>query len=235
MATKICRLCGKEFEPKVWNASICSDDHYKTCVVCGKKYMVKKDEKVVDIEKRKTCYNPECIRIQRNKTHNLNHSYHNKCVLCGEEFETTRHNINICPKEHHRICSICGEDFILKQEAHIERLVNRDFCYKPECIEKHKSNLLKENENVQKFWFGNDERIYHRKCIICGKEFETMAPKRTYCYDEHHKTCSICGKDFILKFKTENGKSTKISRQINRKICYDPECRKAWNVSHLIN
>ena len=227
---KICRLCGREFQPKVWNSTICSDDHYKTCEICGQKYMVKKDEKVIDIEKRKTCYNPECIRAQRNKTHKLNHTYHKTCIICGEEFEATRHNINICPKEHHRVCSICGEDFILVTEkGHLDRCINRDYCYKSECIEKHKVQSLNNNKESQKTWFGYSDRIYHKTCIICGKEFDTESPKRTYCYNDHHATCKICGKDYIIKTKRPSGKLVKVSRQLTRNVCYNPECKKEWD------
>ncbi len=33
---KICKLCGKEFEPKVHNAEICYREHYVPCRICGK-------------------------------------------------------------------------------------------------------------------------------------------------------------------------------------------------------
>ena len=36
--TRVCKLCGKEFQPRNANQQICDDDHYKTCVVCGKKF-----------------------------------------------------------------------------------------------------------------------------------------------------------------------------------------------------
>ncbi len=33
---KICKLCGKEFEPKVYNAEICYREHNVACKICGK-------------------------------------------------------------------------------------------------------------------------------------------------------------------------------------------------------
>ena len=33
---RICKLCGKEFEPKVHNSYICSDRHYINCRICNK-------------------------------------------------------------------------------------------------------------------------------------------------------------------------------------------------------
>ena len=38
---KICKLCGKEFETKSGRKSICDDDHYTTCVICGKSIKIK--------------------------------------------------------------------------------------------------------------------------------------------------------------------------------------------------
>lgn len=35
--TKICRLCGKEFTPKVHNQIYCKRDHFTTCRICGKR------------------------------------------------------------------------------------------------------------------------------------------------------------------------------------------------------
>lgn len=35
--TKICRLCGKEFTPKVHNQIYCKRDHFTTCRICHKK------------------------------------------------------------------------------------------------------------------------------------------------------------------------------------------------------
>lgn len=34
--SKICKLCGKEFEPKVYNATICYEGHNIPCRICGK-------------------------------------------------------------------------------------------------------------------------------------------------------------------------------------------------------
>ena len=35
---KICRLCGKEFTPRTNTQSVCDDQHYRTCSVCGKSF-----------------------------------------------------------------------------------------------------------------------------------------------------------------------------------------------------
>ena len=38
---KICKLCGKEFEAKSGRKSICDDDHFTTCVICGESIKIK--------------------------------------------------------------------------------------------------------------------------------------------------------------------------------------------------
>ena len=38
---KICKLCGKEFETKSGRKSVCNDDHFTTCVICGKSIKIK--------------------------------------------------------------------------------------------------------------------------------------------------------------------------------------------------
>lgn len=38
---KICKLCGKEFETKSGRKSVCDDDHFTTCVICGKSIKIK--------------------------------------------------------------------------------------------------------------------------------------------------------------------------------------------------
>lgn len=39
--TKVCKLCGKQFEAKSNKAAICKDIHWGTCSVCGKQYVRK--------------------------------------------------------------------------------------------------------------------------------------------------------------------------------------------------
>lgn len=57
----ICILCGKEFIPKTKTAKICYEDHYKTCPVCGKSFLLNRNN-----YKQQTC-SLECSRILRKK------------------------------------------------------------------------------------------------------------------------------------------------------------------------
>ena len=47
MNSRICRICGKEFTPKSSTRSICYDDHYKVCEICGETYKLNPKEKVI--------------------------------------------------------------------------------------------------------------------------------------------------------------------------------------------
>ena len=216
---KECMICHKKFIPKAWNTE---DDHYKICEICGKKYKVNKEEKSKVQIDRKTCYNLECIKAQRKKARKENNTYINKCIICGEEFETNQYNTQICPKEHHRVCSICGKDFILKLSS-AKKMKDRDYCYNEECIAKHKTNLVKSNENWLRAVKESKEREFIRKCRICGKRFITNSAKRDYCYDDHYKTCKYCGDKFLIHLDNIP-KNIRITSRIKRDYCYKPEC-----------
>lgn len=41
--TRICKLCGKKFNPETNTQIYCKDDHYKKCVVCGSEFLIKRN------------------------------------------------------------------------------------------------------------------------------------------------------------------------------------------------
>lgn len=53
---KICKICGKEFETSLSRKSICYDDHYHSCPVCGKDVITK------DLQHLNSCCSTECSR-----------------------------------------------------------------------------------------------------------------------------------------------------------------------------
>lgn len=53
MSTKICKLCGKEFEAK-GNQAYCNNKHYKNCAICGRSFEIKRRTM-----NKETC-SPEC-------------------------------------------------------------------------------------------------------------------------------------------------------------------------------
>lgn len=43
-----------------------------------------------------------------------------------------------------------------------------------------------------------------KKCILCGKLFETNYKTRNLCYDKHYNKCVVCGKEFEVNNSTRN-------------------------------
>lgn len=69
-----------------------------------------------------------------------------------------------------------------------------------------------------------------RKCLHCGKEFETNNPQKLYCNDQHYRPCPVCGKpvamidnDFSRPAKCCSNECTKILRQqkFAERICVE--------------
>ena len=59
--------------------------------------------------------------------------------------------------------------------------------------------------------------MYTNVCEICGKNFETLQPKKKCCDDQHYKTCVICGSKFPVT-----------KRNWRTKQCCSRECLEKW-------
>ena len=75
--------------------------------------------------------------------------------------------------------------------------------------------------------------VYHKICILCGKEFTTTYSKRSYCYDTHYKKCEVCGKEFVVR-KTSIGQKccSRTCADILGKINREKTCMKKYGVSN---
>ena len=62
MSTKICKICGKSFESKSSRRSICYEDHYHPCPVCGKLTVGN------DMQHLNSCCSIECSRKKASNT-----------------------------------------------------------------------------------------------------------------------------------------------------------------------
>jgi len=60
--TKLCKMCGKPFEPKTNAQTICSDIHYRNCEVCGRPFIIKRPTS------SQLCCSKECTRKKREAT-----------------------------------------------------------------------------------------------------------------------------------------------------------------------
>lgn len=58
--TRICTLCGLEFNPKTNTQTMCDREHYRECVVCGKQFAIDFTKSQNTAEIRKTCSN-DCL------------------------------------------------------------------------------------------------------------------------------------------------------------------------------
>ena len=143
MNSRICRICGKEFTPKSSTRSICYDDHYKVCEICGETYKLNPKEKVINQLSRKTCYKKECIAKQKQSKI----IYTKICVICGKEFKTNQYNRTYCYDKHYRICEICGEKFEIKEDGKLSNGLVRTYCYKDSCCKKHLRNKRQDTWN----------------------------------------------------------------------------------------
>ena len=63
---KICVLCGKEFETKVYNRSVCYDDHYHPCPICGRPVLSNDPNRQNSCCSRKCGY--ELAKLSRDKS-----------------------------------------------------------------------------------------------------------------------------------------------------------------------
>lgn len=94
---RTCKLCGKQFEAKTSNATICYDKHYKICKYCNEKFELKR-EKPERMINRVTCYKDSCeqhyIEDKIKETNNI--KYGNDYYLSTDEFKeqskNTRYN-----------------------------------------------------------------------------------------------------------------------------------------------
>lgn len=59
---KLCKMCGKPFEPKSNAQTICENIHYRNCEVCGKPFVIKRPTA------SQLCCSKECTRKKREAT-----------------------------------------------------------------------------------------------------------------------------------------------------------------------
>lgn len=83
---KICKLCGKEFEPTTNAQRICKDIHYRSCEVCGTQFVITRPSA------SQLCCSKECTQKKREATmierHGVAHALQNKELLKKAENTT---------------------------------------------------------------------------------------------------------------------------------------------------
>ena len=79
LSMKICKLCGKEFEPESNAQQICKDIHYRSCEVCGTKFVITRPSS------SQLCCSKECSEKKRQATmlsrYGVAHALENRQLL----------------------------------------------------------------------------------------------------------------------------------------------------------
>lgn len=112
--TKVCVICGKEFQTTTWNKSICSEDHHHPCPVCGK-------DIVCNDPKRQNC---TCSRKCGQQVGNISREQSNLDkygVTNVSQLDTVKKKISQAQKQLHvkqpikyKNCEVCGKLFVLQ-------------------------------------------------------------------------------------------------------------------------
>lgn len=122
-----CKICGKEFKPKVHNAVYCSKKHIKTCKYCGEEFECNNDV----YYERRCCYKSECKKKSKKESvkNSAKKTYKTKkCEICGKEFKPNNSNQKYCSKTHKKECIICGKMFEVESSRY-----NRVKCCSKKC------------------------------------------------------------------------------------------------------
>lgn len=139
----------------------------------------------------------------------------NICKLCGKEFESNSPLKKVCNREHKRICVICKEEFILDLNSSFNRIKDRNYCYKKECIKEHTIIKMK-NTNQNKY--GVDVPIQNKeiKEKIINTNLEKYGTKTPF----ESKQIQEKSKETCLKrYNTDYYMKTEEFKQISEDIC----------------
>lgn len=124
MYTKVCVICGKEFETNKPNKMMCCSPHPKKCLQCGSTFYVtiyNKDKKFCDTrcsgEYRKQSGNGRVYAAKATETREKRYgtkavcvtSKHRTCLICGKAFTPKSNNRQACYDEHFKPCCICSK------------------------------------------------------------------------------------------------------------------------------
>lgn len=175
MRTRICPICGKEFEPKSAAQKYCNRTITVKCINCGKEFQT------ICNKEMKKCCSTKC-RAQYNEKQG--HTKYKICVKCGRKFLPKSSRQRYCHKPVLSYCVICGKEFYNECDADENQ---KHICDNSECRNKYAH--LKSVESVQQ---------QTKKCKWCGKSFHPATPNQIHCTRTHYQICKNCGKKFVV-------------------------------------
>lgn len=181
----------------MWMPAICS--------ICHMRYFMRSP----DDEICPTCRAKTENAQQAKKTQNVKPSNNEPIKTTGTDntAEKEQKEIKTKPKSIEKVCLTCGKVFSAKD--------NRTKYCSAECRYRYWRPGKKSINKTKK-----EKVVYHKKCAICGADFNTILPQKIYCSDICAKTAHK-NKKYMLKICVKCGAQYK-TRHHTTKYC--PTC-----------
>lgn len=253
---KTCLICNKEFNAKVWNRSICYDDHYRVCKYCGETFLLDKKSKGPNQINRYYCYKDKCI------SKNLSDSYKHTMlerygVTSTWQLDSTKNSIKetmlekygvthpmknkyIQQKAKNTLKKHYGVTSIAQLEKSKESFINRygvDCPFKSKEIQQKVKNTFKNNYNVDNIFQLDSikEKIKQTNLRKYGVEYYTQSN------DYKEKTKNTCIKKYGVEYtgqinlKKEKTKRTLMFRYNIKSPFQSKKSRETLNKHYKVN
>lgn len=172
---RICKICGEEFTPNIYNQIYCCKEcykkamndrrrgatQYKKCPICGEIFQLKTHNQIYCSDK--------CKKLSYNKGKDNKKPIYKECPVCREKLLLTTYNKIYCSvkcrqkdkwKIKEKICEQCGKKFITNN---YNKKYCCERCRKDATNERYKTGFKK------------------KKCARCGEEYQPHSSKSKYC------------------------------------------------------
>ncbi len=148
MKIRKCLECGQEFMPNSGAQKFCKRDHYRTCAICGKSFLVP-FEKLSDLQRVAPTCSKECLNkakgLLSKQSKETSPKYDKVCEACGKPFKTSNSNQRFCNRDHKVKCSVCGREFVANHtQLASGKLTCSDECRYIQSQQTYHSNFDKD-------------------------------------------------------------------------------------------
>ncbi len=179
-----CQVCGNDFIATNANQTCCGRSITKLCIVCGKEFEAKC---TVQESLHHTTCSIECknqYARSRVEAHYLNTT--RICKWCGKEFHPRINSQILCEDTHYETCIICGEKFELPKKFDLN---DHKMTCSNECTSLYKfrngnpfqlEDCRKKANNTMLEKYGKNYRS-----IIASKSWATFEARTGYSYPSH--------------------------------------------------
>lgn len=142
-----------------------------------------------------------------------------KCIICGEEFIPKNQLAQICYKEHYKKCKYCGEKFLIKKM----RYLDRDFCFKKECVDKSRTENRK-RYNLENLGVEHHMQLKENIDKMLDTNKKNHDGKLAWNTEKQKQT-------MIKKYGVDNPGKSKESRNKGKKTCLERYGSETYNNS----